>query len=43
MLGIGINFGLHAHELCEDLQVSAGFKMAVLSNSCDHILINNSS
>ena len=43
MLGIGVNFGLHAHELREDLRVSAGFEMAVLSNSRDHILVNSSS
>ena len=43
MLGVSIDFSLHHHQLRENLQVGNEFKLVVLSNPCECILVNSHS
>ena len=42
MLGIAVNFGLHAHELHKNFQIGDILKLAILLSACDHVLVDSS-
>ena len=42
MLDIGVDFGLHVHQLGKNFGISVVLKRAVLLDACDHILVNTS-
>jgi len=43
MLAIGVNFGLHTHKLRKIFGIDIVLEWAVLSDSCDRILVDSSS
>ena len=43
MLGVAVNFGLHAHELCKNFRIGDILELAILSSACDHVLVDSGS
>ena len=43
MIDIGVDFGLHAHQLGKNFGISVVLEWAVLLDACDRILVDTSS